>query len=74
MVEIVTRPDLRSAEEAAAAVEAFQRAARFLEISDANMEDGSLRADVNVSGASAAAARAEPATSPSSASGARSRT
>ena len=33
----------------AAAVEAFQRAARFLEISDANMEDGSLRADVNVS-------------------------
>ncbi len=49
LVEIVTRPDLRSAEEAAAAVEAFQRAARFLEISDANMEDGSLRADVNVS-------------------------
>jgi aspartyl-tRNA(Asn)/glutamyl-tRNA(Gln) amidotransferase subunit B len=49
LVEIVTRPDLRSPEEAAAAVEAFQRAARFLEISDANMEDGSLRADVNVS-------------------------
>lgn len=49
LVEIVTRPDLRSAEEAAAAVEAFQRAVRFLEVGDANMEDGSLRADVNVS-------------------------
>ena len=49
LVEIVTRPDLRSAEEAAAAVEAFQRIVRFLEVGDANMEDGSLRADVNVS-------------------------
>ena len=49
LVEIVTRPDLRSAEEAAAAVEAFQRTVRFLEVGDANMEDGSLRADVNVS-------------------------
>ena len=49
LVEIVTLPDLRSAEEAVAAVEAFQRAVRFLEVGDANMEDGSLRADVNVS-------------------------
>lgn len=49
LIEIVTRPDLRSAEEAAAAVETFQQVLRFLGVSSANMEEGSLRCDVNVS-------------------------
>ena len=49
LVEIVTAPDLRSAEEAAAAVETFQRLLRHLGVSDANLDEGSLRADVNVS-------------------------
>ena len=49
LVEIVTAPDLRSAEEAAAAVETFQRVLRHLGVSDANLDEGSLRADVNVS-------------------------
>lgn len=49
LVEIVTRPDLRSANEAASAIEHVQKMVRFLGVSSANMEDGSLRADVNVS-------------------------
>ena len=49
LVEIVTLPDLRTPEEASRAVEAFRDAVRFLEVGDANMEDGSLRVDVNVS-------------------------
>ena len=49
LVEIVTRPDLRGGEEAAAAAEAFQKTLRFLGVGDANMEEGSLRVDVNVS-------------------------
>ena len=49
LIEIVTAPDLRGAEEAAAAAEAFQHVLRFLGVSDANMEEGSLRVDVNVS-------------------------
>ena len=48
-MEIVTRPDLRGGEEAAAAAEAFQKTLRFLGVGDANMEEGSLRVDVNVS-------------------------
>ena len=49
LVEIVSRPDMRSGEEAAACVEALQRMLRYLQVSDANMEEGSLRCDVNVS-------------------------
>ena len=49
LVEIVTAPDLRSGEEAAAAVASLRETLRFLGVSDANMEDGSLRCDVNVS-------------------------
>lgn len=49
LVEIVCLPSLRSAKSAAAAVQAFQQTVRFLGVSDANMEDGSLRVDVNVS-------------------------
>ena len=49
LVEIVTAPDLRGAEEASAAAETFQRVVRFLGVGDANMEEGSMRVDVNVS-------------------------
>lgn len=49
LIEIVTAPDLRSAEEAAAAAESFQQVLRFLGVGAANMEEGSLRVDVNVS-------------------------
>ncbi|MBK8965449.1 MAG: Asp-tRNA(Asn)/Glu-tRNA(Gln) amidotransferase subunit GatB [Lewinellaceae bacterium] len=49
LLEIVTEPDLRSAEEAAACMEAIRHLVRWLGISDGNMEEGSLRCDVNVS-------------------------
>ncbi|ACO70513.1 predicted protein [Micromonas commoda] len=49
LVEIVTAPDLRGAEEASAAAETFQKVVRFLGVGDANMEEGSMRVDVNVS-------------------------
>lgn len=49
LVEIVTAPDLRGAEEAAAAAETFQQIVRFLGVGDADMEAGELRVDVNVS-------------------------
>ena len=49
LVEIVSEPDMRSGEEAVACVEALQRMLRYLHVSDANMEEGSLRCDVNVS-------------------------
>jgi aspartyl-tRNA(Asn)/glutamyl-tRNA(Gln) amidotransferase subunit B len=49
LIEIVTEPDLRSAEEAAEYLRALRAIVRTLGISDGNMEEGSLRADVNVS-------------------------
>lgn len=49
LLEIVTEPDLRSAEEAAACMETIRHLVRWLDISDGNMEEGSLRCDVNVS-------------------------
>lgn len=49
LLEIVTQPDLRSAEEADAFMTGIRQLARYLEISDGNMEEGSLRCDVNVS-------------------------
>jgi len=49
LLEIVTQPDLRSAAEVDAFMRAIQRLARYLEISDGNMEEGSLRCDINVS-------------------------
>eukprot|EP00899_Mesostigma_viride_P005601 jgi/Mesvir1/15041/Mv14694-RA.1 len=47
--QIVSEPDLRSGEEAAAFVRVMQHRLRHIGTSDGNMEDGSLRADVNVS-------------------------
>jgi aspartyl-tRNA(Asn)/glutamyl-tRNA(Gln) amidotransferase subunit B len=49
LMEIVTKPDLRSAEEVMAFVRKLRLLLRYLGTSDGNMEEGSLRADVNVS-------------------------
>ena len=49
LVEIVTEPDLHSAEEAWQYVTEVRRLVRWLEICDGNMEEGSLRCDANVS-------------------------
>ncbi len=49
LLEIVTEPDLRSPEEVAAFMENMRRLVRWLDISDGNMEEGSLRCDINVS-------------------------
>ena len=49
LMEIVSRPDLRSSEEARAYVTKLRTILRYLGTCDGNMEQGSLRADVNVS-------------------------
>ncbi|KAG2013155.1 glutamyl-tRNA(Gln) amidotransferase [Coprinopsis cinerea AmutBmut pab1-1] len=49
LMEIVTLPDLRSPEEAGAYVRTLQALLRAVGASDGNMEQGSLRCDVNVS-------------------------
>ncbi|GAA5887259.1 hypothetical protein JCM16303_007393 [Sporobolomyces ruberrimus] len=49
LIEIVTRPDLSSAEEAASFVKTLQAILRHVGASGANMERGELRCDVNVS-------------------------
>ena len=49
LMEIVSKPDLRSAEEAKAYVTKLRSIMRYLGTCDGNMEEGSLRADVNVS-------------------------
>ena len=49
LMEIVSRPDMRSGEEARAYVTKLRTILRYLGTCDGNMEQGSLRADVNVS-------------------------
>ena len=49
LMEIVSRPDLRSAEEAAEFLRKMRSILRYLGTCDGNMEEGSMRADVNVS-------------------------
>ena len=49
LMEIVSRPDLRSSEEAKAYITKLRTILRYLGTCDGNMEQGSLRADVNVS-------------------------
>jgi aspartyl-tRNA(Asn)/glutamyl-tRNA(Gln) amidotransferase subunit B len=49
LMEIVSRPDLRSAKEAQAYVAKLRTILRYLGTSDGDMEKGNLRADVNVS-------------------------
>ncbi len=49
LMEIVSKPDLRSAEEAKAFISKLRSVLRYLGTCDGDMEKGSLRADVNVS-------------------------
>lgn len=49
LMEIVSKPDMRSAEEAGAYVRKVRAILRYLGTCDGNMEEGSMRADVNVS-------------------------
>ncbi len=49
LMEIVSEPDIRSAEEAAAYLTKMRSILRYLGTCDGNMEQGSMRADVNVS-------------------------
>ncbi len=49
LMEIVTKPDLRSSEEAAAFLRKLRAIVRYLGTCDGNMDEGSMRADVNVS-------------------------
>jgi aspartyl-tRNA(Asn)/glutamyl-tRNA(Gln) amidotransferase subunit B len=49
LMEIVSRPDIRSAEEATAYVTKLRQILRYLGTCDGNMQNGNLRADVNVS-------------------------
>ncbi len=49
LMEIVSKPDMRSADEAKAFVTKLRQIMRYLGTCDGNMEQGSLRADVNVS-------------------------
>lgn len=49
LVEIVTAPDLRSPVEARAFLGRLKQTLEYLEVSDCNMEEGSLRVDANVS-------------------------
>jgi aspartyl-tRNA(Asn)/glutamyl-tRNA(Gln) amidotransferase subunit B len=49
LMEIVSRPDIRGPEEAAEYVRKLRQILRYLGTCDGNMQEGSLRADVNVS-------------------------
>ena len=49
LLEIVTEPDMRSAEEAVLYLKKLHSIIRYLNIGDANMQEGSFRVDVNVS-------------------------
>jgi len=49
LMEIVSEPDMRSANEAVAYLKKLHSTVRYLDISDANMQEGSFRCDVNVS-------------------------
>jgi len=49
LIEIVTEPDIRSSEEASALLTEMRKLVRHLNVSDGNMEEGSLRCDANIS-------------------------
>ncbi len=49
LIEIVSEPDIRSAEEARAYVEGLRAILQYIDVSDCKMQEGSLRADVNLS-------------------------
>ncbi len=49
LLEIVSEPNLRSGQEAAEYAQQLRRIVRYLDIGDGNMQEGSLRCDVNIS-------------------------
>ena len=49
LIEIVSKPDMHSAKEAAAYVETLRKNLLYLNVSDVKMEEGSMRCDVNIS-------------------------
>ena len=49
LLEIVSEPDMRNSDEAVAYLKKLHATVRYLDISDANMQEGSFRCDVNVS-------------------------
>ena len=49
LLEIVTEPDMERAEEAEQLIHELQRIVRYMGLSDGNMEEGSMRADANIS-------------------------
>ncbi len=49
LMEIVSQPDIRGPEEAAAYITKIRQIVQYLKTSDGNMQNGNLRADVNVS-------------------------
>lgn len=49
LMEIVSEPDIRSAEQAVAYLSKLRMILRYLETCDGNMDEGSMRADVNIS-------------------------
>jgi aspartyl-tRNA(Asn)/glutamyl-tRNA(Gln) amidotransferase subunit B len=49
LLEIVSEPDIRSGQEAAEYGQELRRIMRYLGVSDGNMQEGSLRCDVNIS-------------------------
>ena len=49
LLEIVSEPDIRSAEEASSYMQQIHQLVRYLKISDGNMQEGSFRCDANVS-------------------------
>ncbi len=63
LIEIVSEPDIRSADEAHAYLTEIRKLVRYLDVCDGNMEEGSLRCDVNISvrliGATTLGTRAE---------------
>jgi aspartyl-tRNA synthetase len=49
LIEIVSEPDMRSAEEVAAYLDKLRETLVYLDVSDCKMQEGSMRADVNLS-------------------------
>ncbi len=49
LIEIVSKPEIKSGEEAKAYAEKIRSIVSFLDVSDGRMEEGSLRCDVNIS-------------------------
>jgi aspartyl-tRNA(Asn)/glutamyl-tRNA(Gln) amidotransferase subunit B len=49
LIEIVSEPDIRSAKDAVSYLRVLKQILEYTQVSDANMEEGSLRVDVNIS-------------------------